>query len=156
MNEKKDIFDNLMKLYKDNEYDFDECIDFGTCDKDLLEEIMYLVSEKLLFKQVGPIVEATCSDDVASEKTSKMVNILDYIKSLYEEDGVILLGYLPWKIMDIKYHYIEKDVEYLDKYKDKVRDILNTVNKCREDPDNWEKILNGYFGTYIEDHFEYI
>lgn len=143
------VFDKFKMLCEKEDLDYDDAIDFGTCSKELLEEVMYLVSKDLMLYYRSTICIPESEENMIEKGYWRALVI-------QKQRDIKVLGVLPWKIMRVVYNPIEKEIGYLDEYKDKVIDVLSTIEKCRENPENTNHILDEYFSTTTEDYYEYV
>jgi|SRR3989344_526356 len=143
-----DPLKKLKQLYSEEYYDFNDVIDYGECSKELLGEVLKLSTENILFTIRSPLIVPNIEEHITILSTYEYLTTEDAMKA-----SIVVLGYIPWKLMDVVYHIIEKEYDYLDKYKNDVSNILDIVDKCRNNPSNINRILNEHFCNKIEDNY---
>lgn len=107
--------------------------DFGDSSVDVIDNLFKgAVSDKTLSVYYSRVVYG--SDDNAT--------IAEDLEKFRTFPGII--GILPWKIFKVDYHRIEKEDNYIDKYSDKIKEIIGVVDKCMQNPDKKLKLINEY------------
>ena len=143
---------NLKAIYKENYLNIDETVDYGTCDRLVLEEILRLITK-------GHILPVYSHITISNQEMS-----LRKLEKIYEDltSSAHVIGVLPWKLVDIVYHPIEKTIGYLDQYKEKISEILKVIKDGQNNMANSKNILDKYFNIpaspdkEVEDNFVYV
>jgi hypothetical protein len=100
--------------------------------------------------RIDDLFKRAVTDKNVSVYYSRVVYGNDDNSSIKEDldkyTGVI--GILPWKIFKVDYHRIEKEDNYIDKFSDKIKEIIGVVDNCMRNPDKKLKLINEYiYGT---------
>ena len=69
---------------------------------------------------------------------------LSHNMHVMKEAGYDVYGVLPWKLFKIGYAFVDKEVGYLNQYKNTIDEIMSLVNLCNDNPENKTKYYNDY------------
>lgn len=100
-----------------SKFDFEVTILQGPLDfgKDPTKILKYLKEDEKLEHQFS---------------TTHIVNLDLEVPVLEDEPN--LLGYIPWKLFDIYYGRVEKDINFMDPYKDIIKKISSILYECQD------------------------
>lgn len=134
-----DKYKKLLQIYEKELLSESETVDFGICSDELFNETLSLLADELLVRYNSQIVNDP-NDEYDFYKEFLLLNI-------NIDKKLTILGVLPYKIMDLAYHPINKEFGYLDDVKDTVKALIDVVNRSRKDLVNKKKILDDYFNN---------
>jgi hypothetical protein len=127
---------------------FGPCADLGIVEPALFTQIMDLFDKKVLVPYYcTPLVDPTLSRAGVSLIQSMFGDQLDTFMDHCIQSGYINVGVLPWKLLQIKYHRIEKENDYVAPWLPKIKEIIELVKQCNA-PENVGKKTN-IFSSYV-------
>jgi hypothetical protein len=113
------------------------CIDYGSCSNEQFAEAMNNISSgNYKVENFGP-----CTPDgrhgihklTTCEEIEECINNLRY--GSYERSRVGVLGVIPWKLLEVKYHFVDRCPNFLEKIRPYVEEVLMQVRTCSESAD---------------------
>jgi len=118
------ISDNIKSIYEEYfnfEFNADETnlIDMGDIDISLFEKIMFLINENKLL----PIKSTMTFLDGRGDKD---------IYQFKKKTDFTLFAMIPWKLFDVSYVPVEREVGFLDKIYPKIQEVHKLVKECLE------------------------
>lgn len=143
----------LSKLGKGNVNKYCELSDFGVAKLPLIEVLFDAFQRKI----VCPYYSRISYTDLPQQRTeqfsyhprlTKEEETQDHVLESVEEfidycasNNVNAAGVFPWKLLKLDYHRIEKEIGYVDKWKDKISETISYVNEINNVSDKRMKIL---------------
>lgn len=140
------IFTNWLDSTDDPEYAsmyttavLDEVNDLSFVPLAPFEALLALFVDKKIRVAYSPVVTRTHRDkDIILEKTR------DEFEKHCRDNKYTILGILPWKLLRIDYHYVDKEEGYINNFADKIREVISVVSECNEHPDRKVEIYQQY------------
>lgn len=132
-------------------YEINDTNDFGTSAKSTLDDILTLCGKKT--------VDTFLSRMVFCDGTTQDTHDADleiFVAKQRAADNYIW-GILPYKILSVDYHHVEKTPGYVNSHREKIVSVLKTIQACNDIEDLTERrrYFDTLFGANIEDAFEY-
>lgn len=111
-----------------NELSNDDFYDFAEASESLLDSLFTLVVDKKMI--------CINYSDVYIGENDGTEKEMEYIQKMYSNNANIkLYGVLSWKLIDVFYNSVKKEVGYLNNYAEIIKDVLTKVNYYRKNPD---------------------
>jgi len=114
--------------------------DIGSSSVELFTLMMTLFDQKLVIPWYGQVHPPKTPPEVLNKELAQFTEMC--IDKKYKN-----LGLLPWKLLHVEYHHIDKEPGYLQPYMDKINEILDLVEQCNSAPDyaTKQQLYNNYF-----------
>jgi hypothetical protein len=116
--------------------------DLGAADHKLVVSVMNAYESKVLRPWYGPI---SFCDGTGGGRPHQ--EVLGEFTRHCADNNYVSYGVLPWKLFQVKYHYIQKEPNYLAPWLPKIREIVEIVRRCN-DPANSDVKVN-LFNSYL-------
>lgn len=135
------ITDNIKEIYSeyfgtDFNYEFDNIIDLGNANSDIFNKVLLLIIENQLLITTSTV---QFFDGRGDEKNINIENINNHK----------LFALLPWKLFDLIYVIIDKELDFLDKIYPIITKVHELV-KYSIDNDNNNNENNEYYQSSID------
>lgn len=102
--------------------------DFGDCSPALMRHLMHALDNGRLVAYHSAIVRETHSHRANAVLNAELAKYEEFIRST----GAINYGILPWKLLRIAVHRIERTEGYLDPWKDEIATITTFLRETAE------------------------
>jgi len=148
-----DTISRLSKLPKGSIHKYCELSDLGGASLPLLEILFEAFQNHIICPWTSPI-SYTAPPQHRSSTASYYPRLTpteeteDHILSAVElfinycaDNEVDVVGLFPWKLLKLDYHRIEKEIGYVEKWKDKISETINIVNELNNTSDPRQKLL---------------
>jgi len=150
----------LIKIFED-EYDGEfgnkennfHCNDLGQTCEDFLTTLFaaFIESSSEKSQEEKNIVRIWYSPVIDAAKKQKP-DYNDFIKFCNDKpysNDISIIGVLPWKLFNIKLHYIEKDIKYLNDHYQKINSVMHFINICLKESD--KKKIESMYHKFINE-----
>lgn len=89
----------------------------------------------------------TKEEETRDKTLSSVENFISYCA----KKNVDAIGVFPWKLFRLDYHRVEKEIGYVNKWKDKISETISIVNEINSINDPRMKILKfaDFFGSTL-------
>lgn len=107
--------------------------DLGSCSELIFTLLFNAYDKKIIKVLYGKTLRTAKTTDLAVD-LNMSINKQELIE-ICTENKFTIIGILPWKLFDVYYNYIEKDVDYINKWLPEIKNIIEFVKEC-DDPNN--------------------
>ncbi len=130
--------------------DTSQILDMGNCSKDTFEALLAEFNASLsLATPVMSLWYSDIKDSPITKHKSLKYHQEEYL-AYCATHSLEPAGLLPWKLLNVVTHEIEKDEGYLERWLPKINEVCEIIQKCVEDP----AYLEQYMNSCIDDAFD--
>jgi len=65
---------------------------------------------------------------------------IEEFRQFVADANCTIYGILPWKMLRVDYHFMEKETGYVMKYADKIREVIGVINSCHKETHHHKKL----------------